>query len=212
MPVVEGLEQQTPEWLQMRVGMVTASRMWCVMDKLKDPKKESAERRKYKKELVFECLTGRAADNYVSPAMEWGIETEPLAVAAYEMERDVTVQDGGFFIHDEIPRCGASPDGLVGDDGLIEIKCPTSATHIDTLISQTIPPEYEWQMLAEMACTGRQWCDFVSFDPRLPKHLRLFIKRFPRDEVRIKEMTDEVCRFLLECIALIKQLEAPHAE
>ena len=85
---------------------------------------------------------------------------------------DVEVEDGGFFIHDEISRLGASPDGLVGTDGLIEIKCPTSAVHIDTLITKQIPVEYEWQMLCEMACTGRQWCDYVSYDPRMPKHLK----------------------------------------
>jgi putative phage-type endonuclease len=206
--LVEGLQQLTPEWLQMRVGMVTASRMGDVMSKLKDPKKESAERRKYKKEVLYENLTGRAADNYVTPAMEWGIDTEPLAKAAYEMLYDVEVVPGGFFIHDKLDKWGASPDGLVGEDGLLEIKCPTSAVHIDTLVSEEIPEGYQWQMLAEMACTGRQWVDFVSYDPRLPKHLQLFVKRFPRDDARIEEMEREVCTFLTEVIELLKKLEA----
>lgn len=206
MPVIEGLEQQTAEWLQMRVGVVTASRMCDVMAKRKD-KKEAAPRYNYKKEIVYELLTGRAFETYVSPAMEWGIENEPLARAAYEHAHNLDIEPGGFFLHDEISKFGASPDGLVGDDGLLEIKCPTSATHLDTLLSGEIPEDYQWQMLAEMACSKRLWCDFISFDPRLPKHLRKFEKRFLRDEERIKQMQDEICAFLLEVIELVKKLE-----
>lgn len=206
MPMIEGIDQQTPEWLQMRVGVVTASRMCDVMAKLKRKDGEAATRYNYKKEIVYECLTGRAFDTYVSPAMEWGIETEPLAIAAYEMKHDVEVIPGGFFIHDRIVKFGASPDGLIGDDGLVELKCPTTATHIDTLIAGEIPEEYQWQMLAEMACTGRTWCDFVSFDPRLPKKLQLFERGFPRDEARIGAMEREVEQFLTEVVTMISKL------
>lgn len=206
MPVIEGLQQQTPEWLHMRCGIVTASRMCDVMAKLKRGG-ESAARYNYKKELVYENITGLTYDTYVSPAMEHGIENEPLARAAYEHDHGIEVADGGFFLHDEISKFGASPDGLIGEDGLLQIKCPTSAVHLETLLSGEIPEDYEWQMLAEMDCSNRQWCDFVSFDPRMPKHLRKFEKRFMRDEARIAEMRDEVCRFLLEVIDLIKKLE-----
>lgn len=205
--LVEGIEQQTPEWLQMRVGIVTASRMSDVMAKLKRKDGEAAARANYKKEIVYEILTGRAFDTYVSPAMEWGIENEPLAKAAYEHANGIEVLDGGFFLHDEISKFGASPDGLVESDGLLEIKCPTSAVHLDTLMSKEIPDAYTWQMLAEIECSGRKWCDFVSFDPRMPKHLRLFQKRLERDEEKIKQMRDEICTFLLEVIELLKGLE-----
>jgi putative phage-type endonuclease len=208
MPVIEGLQQQTPEWLHMRCGIVTASRMSDVMATRKD-KKEAAPRYNYKKELVYENITGLTWDTYVSPAMDWGTENEPLARAAYEHEHDVEIGDGGFFLHDEISKFGASPDGLLGDDGLIEIKCPTSGTHLETLLSGEIPEDYIWQMTAELDCTNRQWCDYVSFDPRMPKHLRKFEKRFLRDEARIKEMRDGVCTFLLEVIEMLKKLEPP---
>lgn len=203
MPLVEGISQQTVEWLQMRVGLVTASRMSDVMAKLK-----SAARYGYKKEIVYECLTGLSADTYVSPAMEWGIENEPLARAAYELDHNLDVEDGGFFIHDKISRFGASPDGLVGDDGVLEIKCPTSQVHLETVLTGVIPVKYEYQMLAEMACSNRQWADFVSFDPRMPKHLKKWEKRFLRDPGRIEEVETEVCKFLLEVIEMLKKLEA----
>jgi len=207
MPLVEGVKQQSVEWLEMRVGIVTASRMPDVMAKLKRKDGEAAARYNYKKEIVYEILTGRAFDTYVSPAMEWGIENEPLAKAVYEHIYNVEVQDGGFFLHDDLSKFGASPDGLLGDEGCLEIKCPTSGVHLETLISGTIPEEYEWQMLAEMDCANRQWCDFMSFDPRMPKNQKSFIKRFPRDEIRIKEMRDEICKFLLEVIEMIKKME-----
>lgn len=206
MPVVEGIEQQTPEWLQMRVGMVTASRVADALDFLKKGG-ESAKRRNYRTEIISECLTGRAAEHYVTPAMEWGIENEPVACAAYEMRLDAETDPGGFHIHDQITRFGASPDRLIGEDGLLEIKCPTTAIHIEYIVAGVTPEEYQPQMLAEMACTGRQWCDFVSFDPRLPKKLQLFVRRFPRDNSRIAAMEEEVLKFLEEVIATIKLLE-----
>lgn len=189
------VEQNTADWLEMRKGRVTASRVADVMAMLKKGG-ETAARRKYRDELVTEMLTGRSAENYVSEAMMFGIEQEPYARAAYEMEFDVMTDPGGFAVHDNIPRFGASPDGLIGDDGLIEIKCPTTAVHIGYILAGVVPEDYQPQMLAEMACTGRKWCDFVSFDPRVPKHLKLYVRRFERDEKRIAEMEQMVELFL----------------
>jgi putative phage-type endonuclease len=205
--IVEGIEQQTPEWLQMRTGMVTASRVADVIAKRKKGIGELECRAKYRSEIICECLTGRSAEHYVTPAMEWGIENEDLARAAYEMRLDIETEPGGFHIHGEIPRFGASPDGLIGEDGVLEIKCPTTAVHVGYIIAGVTPEEYMPQMLAEMACTGRQWCDFVSFDPRLPKKLQLFVRRFQRDDGRIAEMEEEVLKFLEEVIETIKLLE-----
>jgi putative phage-type endonuclease len=207
MPMIEGIEQQTPEWLQMRTGMVTASRVADVLAKRKTGTGELECRSKYRAEVICECLTGRSAEHYVTPAMEWGIENEALARAAYEMRLDVETEPGGFAIHDSIPRFGASPDGLIGSDGLLEIKCPTTAAHIGYMLAGVTPEAYQPQMLAEMACTGRRWCDFVSFDPRLPKKLQLFVRRFQRDDGRIAAMEADVLTFLEEVIATIKLLE-----
>lgn len=207
MPVIEGVSQGTAEWLVQREGMVTASRMSAVMAKLKDPKKEASERAKYKDEVICEILTGRAIDHYVSPAMELGIEREPLARAAYEQLRDVEVEAGGFWGHDSIPKLGASPDGLVGDDGLIEIKCPTITTHLGYLRTKEIPEEYQLQMLTQMACTGRQWCDFCSYHPDMPEQFQLWVKRFPRDDQMIAAIELETVHFLEEVIAVINGLE-----
>lgn len=206
MPIIE-VDQQTPEWLQMRVGMVTGSRVADVIAKRVKGTGELKCRADYRMEIICECLTGRASEHYVTPAMEWGIETEPLARAAYEMRLDIDTQPGGFAIHDEISRFGASPDGLIGADGVLEIKCPTTATHLEWIQNGILPPEYQPQMLAEMACTGRAWCDFVSFDPRLPKKLQLFVRRYPRDDERIAAIEGEVLTFLEEVIATIKLLE-----
>jgi putative phage-type endonuclease len=125
-------------------------------------------------------------------AMQHGTETEPLARAAYEARHDVLVDEVGFVPHPSIIMAGASPDGLVGDDGLIEIKCPNTATHIETLLSESVPNKYYTQMQFQIACTGRKWCDFVSFDNRLPTELQMFVKRVPRDEMYIKLIEDVV--------------------
>jgi hypothetical protein len=168
---------------------------------------ESAARRNYRYEVVIETLTGRTADSYVSPAMEWGIETEPLARAAYEIANDLETESIGFAIHDRIGRFGASPDALIGIDGILEIKCPTTAVHLDYLLAGVPPEDYQPQMLAEMACTNRQWVDFVSFDPRLPRKLQLFVKRFPRDDARIAAMEQAVEKFLAEVDAMLERLK-----
>lgn len=205
MPLVEGIEQGTAEWLAMRVGIVTGSRVADVMRKLKTKNSEAAERQNYKAELVCEILTGLSAEHYITPAMQWGIDNEIFARNAYEVEV-APIEQIGFALHSRIARFGASPDALVGSDGLAEFKCPTTATHIDYIIQGVVPPEYQPQMLAEMACAERQWCDFVSYDPRLPKRYQLFVRRFERDDERIKQMEAEVEKFLAEVDEQIAKL------
>ena len=134
----------------------------------------------------------------MNAAMQWGVEKEPEARASYEAQTGSLVTEVGFTPHNLIESAGASPDGLVGNDGLAEFKCPITATHLDTILTETIPGRYATQMQWQMACTGRQWCDFVSYDPRLPEELRLFVKRVPRDEAVVSMLEREVQSFLSE--------------
>jgi len=204
--IVLDFEQGSQEWLQARAGKVTASRVADIVAKGK-PGAESASRRDYRAQLVAEILTGRPQeDGYSNEAMRWGTEQEPIARAAYEVSKGLFVDQVGLVIHPTINRAAASPDGLVGEDGLLEIKCPKTATHLQTLSDRRIPKQYEPQMLWQMACTGRQWCDFVSYDPRLPDHLQVFIGRLNRDEDRIKELEQQVTDFLAEVDAAIAKL------
>jgi len=190
------MEQRTDEWYATRLGKVTASRVADVIAKTKSG--YSTSRANYMAELVCERLTGKQGDFYQNAAMAWGTNTEPMARAAYEAVEGALVVEVGFVSHPTIQMAGASPDGLIEDDGLVEIKCPITATHIDTLLTQTVPGKYMTQMMWQMACTGRQWCDFVSFDPRMPEHMQLFIKRVPRDNDVITELEREVERFLAD--------------
>lgn len=198
------IEQGSPEWFAQRLGKATASRIADIITKTKSG--YSTSRANYAAELVCERLTGAAAERFKNAAMEWGTEKEPQARAAYEFMHDVDVALAEFVPHPHIPMSGASPDGYVGDLGLIEIKCPISATHIDTLLRGQVPDKYEVQMLWQMACTGRAWCDYVSFDPRLPPHLQLFVKRIHRDDKRVGEMEREVESFLAEVADTIDKL------
>lgn len=202
------LPQGSEEWLSARAGKVTAWRMADVMAKIKTG--EAAARRDYKAQLVAEILTGKPQDaGYVNAEMQWGTDQEPFARAAYEVSRGVMVDQVGLVLHPSIERAAASPDGLTDDGGLIEVKCPKTATHLQYLIAGTVPAQYQPQMLWQMACTGREWCDFVSFDPRLPEHLQLFVVRFARDDNRIKEMQAEVVALLAEVDAIVAKLKAP---
>jgi putative phage-type endonuclease len=198
------IEQGTPEWFAQRMGKVTASRVADVIAKTKTG--YSTSRENYMAQLVCERLTGTVAESYTNSAMQWGTENEPLARAAYEAAKDVLVDEVAMITHPRIEQAGASPDGLVGDDGLVEIKCPNTATHIDTLLTQTVPGKYVTQMQWQMACTGRQWCDFVSFDPRMPKELQLFIKQVPRDDAYIAMLEKEVLSFLEELDEKVNKL------
>ena len=194
--MIEKVEQGTPEWFAARLGNVTASRVADVIAKTKSG--YSASRENYMAQLICERMTNTVAESYSNAAMQWGTETEPLARAAYESYADVLVDQIGYVPHPTIERAGASPDGLVGIDSLLEIKCPNSSTHIDTLINEQVPSKYITQMQWQMACTGRVWCDFVSFDPRLPDGLQLFVKRVERDAEYIAMLEQEVIKFLNE--------------
>lgn len=194
--MIEMIEQRSDEWFAARIGKVTASRVADVLAKTQSG--YAASRANYMAQLVCERLTGQREEFFISGAMQHGTDTEPLARAAYESLKDVLVDEVGFVPHPSIEMAGASPDGLVGDDGLLEIKCPNTATHIDTLLTQTVPSKYNTQMQFQMACTGRSWCDFVSFDNRLPEELQLFVKRVPRDDVFIKQTEDAIVKFLAE--------------
>jgi putative phage-type endonuclease len=202
--MIEMMEQGTEEWFTIRIGKVTASRVADVIAKTKTG--YSATRDNYMAQLVCERLTNQKGESFSNAAMQHGTDTEPLARAAYEAFQDILVDEVAFVPHPSIIMAGASPDGLVGDDGLLEIKCPNTATHIETLLSQSVPGKYNTQMQFQMACTGRQWCDFVSFDNRLPNELQLFVKRVPRDNEFIKQMEDEVVKFLNELDIKIAQL------
>jgi putative phage-type endonuclease len=196
--------QGTPEWHSLRVGKVTASRVADVVAKTKTG--WGASRANYLAELIAERLTGNPAPSFQNDAMRWGVECEPDARAAYEFRTDSAVEEIGFVDHPRIAMTGASPDGLIGSDGLLELKCPNTATHIDTLLGGTVPAKYITQMQWQLACTGRAWCDFVSFDPRLPEAMRLFIQRVERNDQAIAELEKLVTEFLAELDAKVAAL------
>lgn len=204
------MEQRTPEWYQSRLGKVTASRVSDVVAKTKSG--YSASRANYMAELLCERLTGCVGASYSNAAMEWGIATEPQAIAAYEGVKGELVEKVGFVPHSTIEMSGASPDGLIGNDGLIEVKCPNTATHVDTLLNATIPAKYIAQMQWQMACTGKKWCDFVSYDPRLPEKMQLFVKRLDRDDTYIGELEKEVVLFLTELENQVNQLNKQYGD
>jgi putative phage-type endonuclease len=200
------LIQRTEEWFAARRGKVTASRVADLTAKTKSG--WGASRANYMAQLIAERLTGTTAESYTNAAMQWGTDTEPQARAAYEFFADAEVKEIGFVIHPKIKEAGASPDGFVGADGEIQIKCPNTATHIETLLVKKIPAKYITQMQWGLACSGRKWCDFVSFDPRMPPHLQLFTQRVQRDAERIKELEEMVDEFLGELDGKVTALNA----
>lgn len=199
--------QGSPEWHAARCGRVTASRVADIMRKIKSGG-VSASRNTYMGELVAERLSGMVSDGFKSKAMEWGSETEDQGRDFYSFMKNVDPVKVGLVIHPTIEMAAASPDSLIGDDGLLELKCPNSATHIASLKGAPINPDYMTQMQWQMACTGRQWCDHVSFDPRMPADMQLLVRRVPRDGVRIVELEREVVRFLSEVDESIAELVA----
>lgn len=204
---MEEIVQGSPEWFAARLGKVTASRVADVVARTKTG--YGATRANYMAELIAERLTQTQAERFTNAAMQWGTDKEPEARAAYVFMRDLDVTEVGFVAHPSIDMSGASPDGLVGDDGLVEIKCPNTATHLDTLLERAVPAKYVTQMQWQMACTGRAWCDFVSFDPRMPEgRMRLFVQRVYRDAARVAELETEVAAFLAELDTKVSALRA----
>lgn len=197
------MEQRSEEWFQARLGKVTASRVADVLAKIKTG--ESASRRNYKIQLVSERLTGEKQETYINQAMQDGIDREFYARERY-VQQHGEVEEVGFIQHPTL-EAGASPDGLVGDDGLIEIKCPLGTTHTETLMTQEVPSKYIPQIQFQLLCTGRKWCDFISYNPMFPEHLQLFVKRVDADPVYQKELEVEVGKFLDEVNDVINKLK-----
>jgi putative phage-type endonuclease len=202
------IEQRTPEWFAQRLGKATASRIADVIATTKTG--WGAGRANYAAQLVAERLTGVAQETYSNAAMAWGTETEPEARRAYCFRQDADVLEVGFVDHPSIGMSGASPDGLIGEDGLVEIKCPNTATHIATLLGQSAPAKYITQIQWQLACTGRQWCDFASYDPRLPESMRLFVQRVERDDDEIKRLEALVVNFLGEVAETVDRLRSTY--
>ena len=199
------IEQGSQDWHAARLGCVTASRVADVVAKTKSG--YSAARQTYLGQLLSERLTGLATETFQNAAMRWGTDMEAFWVEAYDASTCLETFQVGFLLHPNLAYAGASPDRLVAPDGLVEVKCPTTSTHIETLLKGEVPERYQIQMQWQMACTGRAWCDFVSFDPRLPEAYQLFIQRVPRDAERIVFFEQEVALFLEELEAKLDALE-----
>lgn len=202
------MEQRTDDWFAARAGKATASSIYKVMVKTKTG--YGADRENYAAQLVAERLTGKPAESFSNAAMQWGVDMEASARDAYAASIGDNPVEVGFIDHPAIAWSGASPDGLVGFDGLVEIKCPNTATHIRTLNGAGIDKKYMLQMQWQMACTERDWCDFVSFDPRLPAEMQMHVRRVERDASLLAEIEAEVTKFLDEVAATVAQLEATY--
>lgn len=202
------LEQRSPEWFKARLGRLTASRVADMMAKTRNG--WGASRANYAWELAIERLTGEPIPSFCSPAMQWGIDHEDHARAAYQIHALCTVEEIGFIEHPKL-FAGASPDGLVGDKGMVEIKCPNPSTHGETLLTGKIDDKYLKQMQFQMACSGREWCDFVSYDPRFPEPMRTWVKRVERDESAIREIEDCAAEFLAEVEQTVSRLREQYA-
>lgn len=193
----ESIPQRTEAWFEARLGKLGASKVKDAIDFLKNGK-PSQKRQDLLLTIVAERLTGQVADNFTTKEMQWGTDTEPFARAAYEDRTGNKVDETGWRLHPTLEGTGASPDGLIGADGLLEIKCPRTTTHLRWMQAGEVPEDHQAQMLWQMACTGRSWCDFVSYDPRIPGNAAFFCIRFHRDEKKIQELEQLVAQFLNE--------------
>jgi putative phage-type endonuclease len=198
------MEQRSEDWFAARLGKVTASKVADVMAKTKTG--YAASRETYITQLVLERITKTKAEGFTSQAMQWGIDQEPFARAALELHQGYLVQETGFVPHPTIEMAGASPDGLINEDGICEIKCPESKGMVETLLTQKVPQKYYAQMQFQLACTGRQWADYCVFDPRMPEKAQLFVARIDRDNRYIAEIEAEIVKFLAEVNSQVKQL------
>ena len=208
--MTEQIEQRSDAWFEARLGKVTASKVADVIAKTRTG--YSSSRDNYMAQLICERLTGQQGESFTNSAMQWGVDTEPLARSAYESQNEL-VEEVGFIPHPRIEMSGASPDGYVGLFGMLEIKCPNTATHLDTLLTQSVPSKYITQMQWQMACAQRQWCDYVSYDPRLPQDLQLFVKRVEFDQEYVAMLEEEVIKFLAELdskLTKLKNLRKPN--
>lgn len=196
--------QATPEWFQQRIGKLTASNMASAMSFLKNGK-ESADRQKLKMQIVAERLTDIIVSHYVTEAMEWGIETEAEAKEAASKLIGIEIKPCSFYDHAEIDNFGATPDGLIDDDGLIEIKCPTTTTHLSWLLENKVPEQHKAQMTAQLLCTGRRYCQFMSYDPRVPKRPILY-KRFAPSQAERDKVEQAAVLFLNEVDELFERV------
>lgn len=196
--------QGSENWLRARLGKLTASRAHDAIAKTKTG--WSTSRANLRAELITERLTGQPTEGFKSAAMQFGSDSEAEARAAYAFRKDVDVQEVGFIDHPHIPWSGASPDGFVGADGLVEIKVRNSANHIDCLLGAAIPVRYRTQMLWQMSVTGRKWVDYCSYDPRLPERMRFCVRRIERDDRAIGDLEREVEIFLGEVEDLMQRL------
>jgi len=200
------MEQYSDEWWAARLGKATASRISDIVARTKSG--WGASRANYEAEKIAERLTGETGESFSSSAMQRGTDTEPQGRAAYEFMTDNEVTEVGFIVHPSIEMSGASPDGFAGHEGMVEIKCPKTSTHLATLLGGSLPRKYLIQMQWQLACAGRAWCDFVSFDPRLPVKHQLFVKRIERDAEMIADLETDVREFLAEIEAKLVRLEA----
>ena len=199
------MQQGSEEWKQARCGRVTASRVHDIVAVTRSGG-FTAGRKNYLSTLVWERLTGKPASTYQSAAMAYGTECEPEARFAYALKQGVEIEEVGFIAHPTIEMAGASPDGLVAKDGLVEIKCPQSSAHLDRWLGVKIDPTYLDQMMFQMACTGRQWCDFVSYHRDAPEEMQLHITRIMRDDKAIAALDIEVEQFLIDVEATVDLL------
>jgi putative phage-type endonuclease len=199
------IQQGSEEWFASRMGKVTASRVKDVMAKTKSG--PAATRKNYLMELLCQRLTGNREEGYTNAAMQRGIDLEPIARSAYEIDTGLMVDEVGLIEHPTIEMFGASPDGLVEADGMLEIKCPNTAQHVACIRTGEPDNKYWIQMQTQMACSGREWCDFVSFDDRLPEELQYFRSRVMRDKDVISEIEDDVLQFLGELDSLESEMK-----
>ncbi len=196
--------QGTEEWRLARSGSLGASAVHEAVARTKTG--YGASRANRMATLVIERLTGQPQDTYQNAAMLHGIETEPEARLAYEFWKNVSVEQIALVRHPTIGGTHASPDGLVGSDGLLELKCPQPAQHLATLLGEPIPDKYMIQMLWQMKCCERAWCDFGSYNPFFPESMKLHVQRVQRDDSRIAELESEVVTFLREVDEKVHQL------
>lgn len=199
----------TPNWLAARRGCLTASRMNDAADFLKTGK-PGAKRIALLKDLAAEAVSDYAVDHFVTNDMQWGIDNQSNAIAAYEARKGLIVGPEVFVLHDEIDRFGATPDGLIGHDGLLEVKCPRTTTFISWVTEGVVPEQHKLQMLAQLACSNRDWVEFVAYDPRMPEGKQMFVRRFePADSEieRVEQIAADFVEELTKLIQLINEAE-----